>query len=214
MAILAILDVAGDVAFTVLGAVAVSALTALITARTTNQRLDRQLAAEKERLQLQLLAEEARQSEQLRHERELSDLSELRSLLDAASNAMSQAVKTANALAAEWLRRGESKEAVTRIAEQRQVLRQQRTEIAEFHVRIMLRLPPGSPVIDALKRLGAAISRLEDLSGRASKSDEEARWMNERQGAFAVADAHVAFLGAARDLVGSALPERVMAPAQ
>src|SRR4051794_26958346 len=80
--IVALFNVSGDVALTVLGAVTVAGLTALITARTTNRRLERQLEAEGERVVAQLQAEQTRHDAQLQHERELSDLAELRDLLD------------------------------------------------------------------------------------------------------------------------------------
>jgi hypothetical protein len=66
----AILNISGDVAVTVLGAVVIALVTAVVTAVTTSKRLDKQLA----------------------HDRELKDVEELRSLLDAAAELSSDAL--------------------------------------------------------------------------------------------------------------------------
>jgi predicted RNase H-like nuclease (RuvC/YqgF family) len=202
-----VLNVGGEVAFTVVGAVAVSALTAFVTARTTNQRLDKQLRAEGERADAQLTAEKERQVEQLRHERELNDLAELRSLLDETSRLISRVVKTSAQVATNWNRRTESDEFRERLESLRQSLRNEVVEIVECHQRIMLRLPRDSDVSNALNDVRVSIGKLARLSGDAPITSEgDAQYMANGLGDVKVAEAHVTFLDASRELVGAKLP--------
>jgi len=187
--------ISGDVAFTVLGAVAVSGFTAWLTAYTTNRRLDKQLASE-----------EARQAAQLRHDRELNDLAELRRLLDETSQLASQAVKVSADVAAHWLKRTESDLAKVRLQAGRQELRTQVAALMEYQQRIMLRLPRDSAVSQALDEVRSKISDLHELSGRALVNDDEAQYMSKGKGSFDVTAAHFAFLDASRALVGAELP--------
>jgi hypothetical protein len=206
--ILAIFNTSGDVAFTVLGAVVVSGITAWVTAHTTNKRLDKQLAAERRRVELQLDAEESRQRDQLHHDRQLSDLAELRSLLDEASRLISKAVKTSAQISANWIRQAESPNAKERLEGQMQYLRNETVDIVECHQRIMLRLPRDSVISVALNSVRDRIARLLELAHQESIADSsDARFMEEGRGSRDLADAHVAFLDAARTLVGSQLPE-------
>jgi hypothetical protein len=205
--VLGVLNVGGDVTFTVVGAVTVSGLTAFITARTTNRRLERQLNAEGERAAAQLEAENKRQVEKLRHDRELSDLAELRSVLDETSRLISGAVKTSAQVATNWPRRTESDEMRERLSQQRQFLRNEIVEIVECHQRIMLRLPRDSPVSKALNEIRERLVKLANLSGDAPLlNDEDARYMAKGLGGGEAATAHVKFLDAARELVGADLP--------
>ena len=199
-----VLNIKGDVALTVLGAVSIAGITAVVTARTTSSRLDRQLEAERKRTELQVDAENARQEAKISHDRELSDLAELRALLDEASKLISRAVKTSAQVSTNWKSRNqpESKE---RLEAQRQFLRNEIVEIVECHQRVMLRLPRDSEVSNRLEALRDGIARLITLS-RGDLSDEDAVAMEGGQPAFEIAEAHVEFLDAARHLVGSQLP--------
>jgi heme exporter protein D len=69
---------------TLAGAVVV----ALITSVTTDRRLSRQIVAERERQERELAAGAAQQAATLAHDRELSDLADLRKLLDEAAIAL------------------------------------------------------------------------------------------------------------------------------
>lgn len=57
-----------------------------------------------------------------------------------------------------------------------------------------------------LKEVRERISRLSDLSGGTLMNHEDAEAMAKDRPAMDIVDAHVAFLDAARDLVGSDLP--------
>jgi hypothetical protein len=205
---LAVFNVSGNVALTVLGAIVVSGLTAVITAHTTNGRLDKQLKAERERMDSQLTAEEVRQNAQLQHDRELSDLAELRSLLDDTSRLLSRVVKTSAQVAANWKRRAESEGTKERLANRRQALRNELVQIAEQQQRIMLRLPKTSDPVTALHKVREHVTRLHDLSGAASfMNHDEAEDMQHGKPAMDVADAHIVFLNASRELVQAKLPD-------
>jgi hypothetical protein len=66
-------------------------IVAVVTAKTTNKRQERQLSAAAERDQRQLDAREAEQTKQLAHDRGLADLADLRALLDKAASALFKA---------------------------------------------------------------------------------------------------------------------------
>ena len=205
---LAVFNVSGNVALTVLGAIVVSGLTAVITAHTTNRRLDKQLKAERERMDSQLAAEEARQDAQLQHDRELSDMAELRSLLDDTSRLLSRVVKTSAQVAANWQRRNESDLVQERLSDGRQSLRDELVQIVEHQQRIMLRLAGTSDPVTALHRVRERVSRLHALSGRTPfDNHEDAEDMEHEKPAMDVADAHILFLNASRELVQAKLPD-------
>jgi thioredoxin-like negative regulator of GroEL len=196
-----VFGISGDVAFTVLGAVAVSAFTGWLTAYTTNRRLNKQLASE-----------EARQAAQLRHERELSDLAELRRLLDETSQLVSQAVKTSAGVAADWIKQTESGLAKTHLEKNREELRNQAAALIAYQQRIMLRLPRDSAVTQALEGVRSKIWNLHELSGRPLINEVEAQYMNQGKGGSDVIAAQFAFLDASRDLVGAQLPSTNQLP--
>jgi hypothetical protein len=205
---LAVFDVSGNVALTVLGAIVVSGLTAVITAHTTNGRLDKQLKAERERMDSQLTAEEVRQDAQLQHDRELSDLAELRSLLDDISRLLSRVVKTSAQVAANWKQRNESELAQERLSKGRQSLRDELVQIVEQQQRIMLRLAGTADPVTALHKVRENVSRLHALSGAAPfVNHDDAEDMKNGKPALDVADAHILFLNAGRELVRAKLPD-------
>jgi len=205
--VLAVFNIGGDVALTVLGAIVVAGLTAVVTAHTTNRRLDKQLNAERERMDSQLAAEKARQNAQLQHDRELSDLAELRSLLDEASRLLSRIVKTSAQVAANWKGQSESDQVRKRLCARRQSLRDELVQIVEQQQRIMLRLPSTSDPVAALHRVRERVDRLHALSGATPFiNHKDAEDMAHGQPAIDVADAHILFLDASRELVQAKLP--------
>jgi hypothetical protein len=201
---LGILNVGGDVALTVLGAVSVAAMTAWVTARTTSSRLDKQLAAERQRTDLQVEAENTRHEAQRSHDRALNDLAELRSLLDETSQLISRCVKTSSQIATNWRARDQP-ESLERLEAQRQFLRNEIVEIVECHQRVMLRLPRDSGVSECLDDVRVRVGRLLKLS-RGDLSEDDALAMEKGEPSLEIAEAHVRFLDAARVLVGSRPP--------
>lgn len=72
----------GVAGITAVATIVAALIIAVITARTTNSRQERQIAAEAERQQRELDARTDGQQRQLAHARELADLADLRKLLD------------------------------------------------------------------------------------------------------------------------------------
>jgi hypothetical protein len=145
-----------------------------------------------------------RQLQQLAHDRELSDLGELRALLDHTSQLLSHVVKTAAQVASGWERR-DDEEAQERLESHRQALRNEVVDIVESHQRIMLRLPRDSEVSEWLNEVRKRVYRLHELSRGNIAVHADAEDMEKGIPAADIADAHIRFLDSARQLVASRL---------
>jgi hypothetical protein len=137
-------------------------IVALITARTTNGRQERQLTAEAER-----------QTAALAHERELADIADLRQLLDEAATVLDptlEALRSAYAYVLYTGKYGERRpdEAASIFGDAQDALANVLTPILNFSARFHVRLGPSDPItvafqgaVELVRDVAVAVARLQ-----------------------------------------------------
>jgi hypothetical protein len=174
----AIWSISGDVAITVLAAVIVAVFTGLLTAFTTNKRLDKQLA----------------------HDREIKDVEELRSLLDDAATSIAEAMENGADLLAIAIVQKET--AVVEFQLARSKCAKNRDQILHMEERIGLRLGRDHAVTGAYEQVSRAVSVLLHAHFDhfpLSKAETEAA----RHTGDQITEAKDRFIEAGRQYVGS-----------
>jgi hypothetical protein len=156
-----------DAVWIAAGAVVLGAIIAAVVAiwglyatlKAERERLDDQLKAERERLDEQLGAERARLSRQLEHDRGLTDLAELRTLLDQVMADVLMAYQAYLALTLHWQSElaspapVEPKKLAQRIIERTNkgiAVNESALTVQVDYLRVAARLPHGHAVTEAL----------------------------------------------------------------
>lgn len=143
------LSISGDVAIPVLGAVLVAVFIGLLTAFTTNRRLDRRLAHDREITDQRLAHDRSIKGLELAHDRELRDRDELRVLLDDAARLILDVVTVgANAIS---LSKDPTK--VSEVEQLKKEYAEKARQAVQMEQRIALRLGADDDVTKAYEAL-------------------------------------------------------------
>lgn len=182
----AIWSISGDVATAVLGAVFIAVFTGLLTATTTETRLHRQLAHDREIKDLEL-----------HHDRELRDVEELRSLLDEAAVLVVDAMKVG---ASATIQKTASEAHQARLAYGGKAM-----EIIHTEQRIALRLGVDHEVTKAYRQASTVTIAIRRIINEFPLSDNASEAF--KQEGNRLTEAQRRFLEASRRYIGSQLPE-------